>query len=82
MKSNDMHQFSYYYGSFNNIHWVYQSEKRGDWWDCTNVPTYLTDATFYSEHAKVNDLKRLRDYIKEHGTHYSSKGAKIAKPIR
>lgn len=82
MKANDMHQFYYYHGMFRNIHWVYMSEKRGDWWDCTNVPSYLIDASYYAHHAKIKDIKRLRDYIKEHGTHYNSHGVKILKPIR
>ena len=82
MKANDMHQFHYYSGTFNNIHWVYQSEKRGDWWDCTNVPTYLTDATYNSDYAKAKDIKQLRDYIKKHGKHYNSIGVEIPEPIR
>lgn len=82
MKANDMHQFHFYYGSFNNIHWVYESEKRGDWWDCTDVPPYLIDASYKAYHAKVKDIKRLRDYIKEHGKHYNAIGVEIPKPIR
>lgn len=81
MKANDMHQFNFYYGAFNRIYWVYRTEQRGDWWECINVPSELIVVTYYSEHAKVKDIKLLRDYIKEHGTHYNSLGVEIPKPL-
>ncbi len=73
MKANDLSAFTFRIWSSGCYKVTYET-LRGDYWVAYIHDMTLIDATKNAEHAKISDIKALRDAIKYRGTHYHSNG--------
>ena len=77
MKPNDLSCFRFVLLSAGHYSVTYTTPRRGDFWQCLVTDMTIIDNTKNAEWTKRVDIERLRNYVKNHGCHYSKHGVRI-----